>query len=99
MYSVNKNQWFILENTLVISLLSFSVCLKIINKDNDISIMLTVINTDTDIKEKSFEFKNMEDAIFFTENKISKCYSFEEVIMEYNVFYNNYEKINKKVKS
>ncbi len=96
MNRINLDHWFVNDNELGISLMKFYVNIKMINEDNDIYYIARVINSETEIKEISFKFLSLEDAITFTENIVSKCFTFDEVRDKYIVFCDNKEKTYKK---
>ena len=93
---IHLNHWFVNENELAISLMSFYVSIKMISENNDIYYIARVVNSNTDIKEISFKFLSLEEAITFTESIIAKCFTFDEIRDKYIVFRDNKEKTYKK---
>ena len=91
-----KNNWYVDDNRLSTSLLRFYVDIKLFaNRENNHHI-LRVVNTDTEIKELSFEFTTLEDAIKFIENVVAKCWTFDDVLAGYKEFSNEKKKVLKR---
>lgn len=88
---IKRNNWFINDNELVISLMRFYVSISIIY-DNNLVFNVRVVNSDTEIKEMKFAFSTLEDAIVFTEEVVSKCFNFEDVERGYDSFNKNISK-------
>ena len=99
MYIINtskKNDWYIDDNRLATSLMSFYVDIKLFaNRENNHHI-LRVVDTNTEIKELSYEFTTLEDAIRFTENFVAKCRNFDEVIASFKEYSNEKKKVLKR---
>lgn len=85
MKRIEKNHWYIKENKLDISLMKFYVSIEITKNDKNVFYRLTV--TDEEMQELVFNFYTLEDAIFFTEDIISKCFTTKEVIEKYQELY------------
>lgn len=95
MHSIKLDHWYINDNNLSISLMRFYVGIKCIIEDNKVVYNLELINSEIGLK-KLFRFSCLEDAIFFTEEVIRKCQTFEEVNEEYNNMYESNGKVMNK---
>lgn len=93
MSMIKLNHWHIKENELGISLMNFYVGINIV-KEN--CFLLKVVGGSTEIKEISFWFPTLEDAIVFTEGVVSKCFTFDDVEKGYDTFINENNKVLKK---
>jgi len=95
---IKSNNWYVRENNLSISLMNFHVEIEGVIRNNILSYNLIVVQSEKVIKEKSFMFKNLEDAITFTEDVIAECWTLSEINDEYNKIYNSYgdRKVKKK---
>ena len=93
---INMDHWFVNDNELAISLMRFYVGIKICSENDDIYCIARVVNAESDIKEISFKFLSLEEAITFTENTVAKCFTFEEVRNKYLAFRDKQEKTYKK---
>jgi len=96
MNRINLNHWFVNDNELSISLISFYVNIKMISENDEIYYIARVINSESEIKEVGFKFLSLEEAITFTENIVSKCFTFDELRDKYIVFRDSKEKTYKK---
>ena len=85
MKRIEKNNWFINDNALCISLMNFFVKIDSYVKDNFIYCELCVFNSKR--SNLTFNFKSLEEAIYFAENDISNSFTFKEVIEKYNNLY------------
>lgn len=81
MKCINLNHWYIKNNVLSISLMRYYVKINICESMKCILFKLEVINCEREVI--SFDFYNLEEAIYFTEVIISKCENFEEIIKKY----------------
>lgn len=76
-----KNQWYINNSSLSISLLHYYVCIDIICNDNNVVYNLTVINEERE--KTNYKFESLESAITFTEEVVNYCDSFDEMTKSY----------------
>ena len=88
MENIKKNNWYIKDNELWISLINFHVIIKIVKNEGYNSF----IYFRTEIKDNNYSdlvlhFYSLEDAISFTENTVSKAKDNTEVLDTYrNLF-------------
>lgn len=94
MKAIEKNRWFIKENELSISLMRFHVSIKITKNEKKVFYPLVV--TDSDQKTARFNFSSLEEAVFFTEDVVTKKRDIHEVIDGYKEIYWNGEKPRQK---
>ena len=82
------NHWFIGGNELSISLMRFYVRIEICQNDSFIYYRLEVY--DNGKPYLIFNFYSLEDAVSFTENEISKCETYDDILARYkDLFANN----------
>lgn len=96
MNRINLDHWFVKENELSISLMHFYVSISSCFNNNEIYYLVKVINNDSEIKEIQYGFNSLEEAIFFVENDVSKCWTFDDVNLKYKELFNKHEKTFKK---
>ena len=92
------NHWYIKDNNLSISLMNFYVEIESVVKDNILGYVLRVVCSEKEIKEIDLKFNSLEEAINFTEEVITDCWTFNEITNIYNGMYNEYgvRKVKKK---
>lgn len=88
MEKIKRNNWFVKDNELWISLMNFHVKIKIVKNDGYNSF----IYYRTEIKDKNysdlvFHFYSLEDAISFTENIVNKSNNNSEVFDSYKALF------------
>ena len=93
---INLDHWFVKENELSISLMHFYVSISSCFNNNEIYYLVKVINNDSEIKEIQYGFNSLEEAIFFVENDVSICWTFDEVNTKYKEFNSSKQKTFKK---
>lgn len=81
MKRIEKDHWYITDNKLSISLMSQYVDIEVMKNDKFVFYKLRVIGGDRE--ELVFNFYSLEDAVHFTEDVVSKCYTNEEVSKRY----------------
>lgn len=77
MKSIQFNHWYIKDNELSISLMNFYVRIQIFSRKPSLFYLLTVYNSDKE--EVILSFPTLEEAVSFTEGKISSFFTLEEV--------------------
>ena len=78
MSRIGLNPWYINGNELSISLMNYYVSIEMVNDDGDISFLLN-ISTGAGGKNIVLPFKEIEDAIVFTENIVRFSDNFDEI--------------------
>ena len=96
MNTIKNEHWFIHNNELAISLMHFYAEISMVNGNNVIYFVLKVVNTNKDAKELSFMFLTLEEAIVFTEEVVSNCWTFDDIINSFNFYQDNQSKMLKK---
>ncbi len=91
MKKIEKNYWFVNNNTLEIFLLNFHVKVNVMNN------IISLVVIDDNEREKTFTFNNLEETMFFAENVISKCRKLDEVIFLYDYLFSNSKEIIRKI--
>jgi len=86
MKQITRNNWYIKDNDIKVSLLKFHVTISICKNNKNIYYSLKVI--DGDRKELVFNFYTLEDAIAFTEDTISNCHDRSEIVSKYEDLFN-----------
>lgn len=81
MEKINKNHWYIVDNSLLISLLRFHVKISIINNNDNLIFSLEIVNSN--METLLLYFNTLEEAISFTENIISNKNNFIEIATSY----------------
>ena len=94
---IKSSNWFVIENSLTISLKKYFVYIDIKTNGCDISFQLKVI--DNNNEQVIFSFETLEEAIVFTEDTISKCDNLYEIIEKYKEYYNRNKNNNIEEKS
>ena len=77
MKRIQKDNWFIKDNEINISLLRFHTSINILKNDDYVFFHVKVV--DEYGKELKFNFYTLEDAIYFTENVVVNCWDAKEV--------------------
>ena len=99
MHSVKLNHWYIDDSELSISLMNFYVDIEpLLDNNNIIVYLLRVVNLNTEIKEISFKFDSLEEAMSFAENDVKKCFTFSDVLDHYKKINSEDNKVLKKKK-
>ena len=75
------DHWFVGNDDISISLMRFHVRIRINTIDDRLYYSLTITNSD--MKELNLVFYSLVEAVDFTENKISKCCDFAQVLELY----------------
>ena len=78
MSRIELNHWYVRDNELSISLMSFYTRIEIL--ENNQTIYYRLYAKDNDHKELTFNFYTIEDAILFTEQIIAKSHDMNEVL-------------------
>ena len=91
MSRIELNHWYVRNNELSISLISFYTRIEILENNQTIYYRLYVKGNDN--KELTFNFYTIEDAISFTEQIIAKSHDINEVLEKYIIKFEN-EKLN-----
>lgn len=86
MKQITRNNWYIKDNDIKVSLFKFHVTISICKNNKNIYYSLKVI--DRDRKELVFNFYTLEDAIAFTEETISNCHDLSEIVTKYEELFN-----------
>ena len=81
MRRIDLDHWFINENVLSISLMNLYIKIEPYKNFCDMTI------TDENYRKISLDFKSLEEAISFAEEKIKDCRSNDEVYQRYNKLY------------
>ncbi len=81
MEKINKNHWYIEDNSLLISLLRFHVKISIINNNDNLIFSLEIVNSN--MESLLLYFNTLEEAISFTENVISNKNNLIEIATSY----------------
>lgn len=84
MGKLNLDHWFVKDNTLSISLMNLFVDISVMNDDDTIKVRVV----DSNMEELALTVDTLGEAIFFTENEITKCRSLKEVEDEYKNTFN-----------
>ena len=87
MSKIELNHWYMKDNELSISLMSFYTKIKILKNDQTIYYQLDVKGNDD--KDLTFNFYAIEDAILFTEQIIAKSHNTDEVLKKYILMFEN----------
>ena len=99
MHNIMLERWYVDDSELSISLMNFYVSIEpLLDNNNLIVYLLRVVNLNTDIKEISFKFDSLEEAISFTENDVRKCFTFSQVLDHYKKVFKEENKVFKKRK-
>ena len=87
MKRIELNNWYIKGNELATSLTRFGARIKILEKDQTIYFQLSIIGEEN--KETLFIFYTLEDAIFFTEQVVTKCSNINEIYEKYTLMFDD----------
>lgn len=94
MNKIRLNHWFVEEKGVSISLMRFSVLINPFIYNGEILFKLEIV--DDSMERLNFVFNSLEEAIRFTEDVVSRCIDFQEVITLYNKIYRSNDKSRKK---
>lgn len=88
MENIERNNWYIKDNEIWISLMNFHVIIKILKNEgyNSFIYYRTEIK-DNNYSELVFHFYSLEDAISFTENIVGKANNNTEVLDAYKALF------------
>ena len=75
---LNKNNWYVKENELSISLMNFHARIHVHKKDDIVvfQVMITSQNMDNLI----LTFSSLEEAVTFIQSVVSPCFTMEELL-------------------
>lgn len=94
MVTLEKDRWYVRDNTLSISLMRFHAAIEVINIDEE-TLLIRLSVHDSDMRDFHYAFKTLEESIDFVENQVNKSYTLEEVSERYQDIYLNDKKIKK----
>jgi len=95
---IKKNNWFVRDNNLLISLNNFYAGIYVLSENDNVYFKVSVLNYNTMAIELELLFSTMEESISFIEDVVDKCSTFDEILLEYKNLYDNENKILKKGK-
>ena len=78
--NIKRDNWFVKEDELLISLMHFHVRIRQIIKEEENIIYWQAAVTNSDMDVLYMGFVSLEEAIYFTENYISKAWDFEDLL-------------------